>query len=145
MQSERQCWMGLIARAKWAELAPLLDELEVPAPVEWLRPPETGMVMLKARAGDGGKAFHMGEATVTRCVVRIGSGETGFSYLLGRNSDHARFAALLDALLQSDRREFVQEKVLSPLSGLIAERERMQSRKAAATKVDFFTLVRGEG
>jgi alpha-D-ribose 1-methylphosphonate 5-triphosphate synthase subunit PhnG len=145
MQAERQCWMGLIARAKWAELAPLVDGLAVPAPVEWLRPPETGMVMLKARAGGKGSAFHMGEATVTRCVARLPTGETGFSYLLGRNADHARIAALLDAMLQSELKPVVESKVLSALQQTIANRELMESRKAAGTKVDFFTLVRGEG
>lgn len=134
-----------MARAKWDELAPLLDELEIPAPVEWLRPPETGMVMLKARTGGKGNAFHMGEATVTRCVVRIGTGETGFSYLLGRDGDHARFAALLDAMLQGSHKKVIEDKVLRPLSVSIAKREQAESRKAAATKVDFFTLVRGEG
>jgi alpha-D-ribose 1-methylphosphonate 5-triphosphate synthase subunit PhnG len=103
------------------------------------------MVMLKARTGGKGNAFHMGEATVTRCVVRIGTGETGFSYLLGRDGDHARFAALLDAMLQGSHKKVIEDKVLRPLSVSIAKREQAESRKAAATKVDFFTLVRGEG
>ena len=33
--------------------------------VRWLRPAETGMVMVRGRAGGTGQAFNLGEMTVT--------------------------------------------------------------------------------
>jgi alpha-D-ribose 1-methylphosphonate 5-triphosphate synthase subunit PhnG len=73
------------------------------------------------------------------------TGEVGFSYLLGRDHDKARLAAVCDALWQSvDRRSAVERHVLAPIR-LRLERERTEKREqAAATRVDFFTLVRGE-
>lgn len=145
MKTERQGWMQVLAHAKWdEELAPLLAGIDLPSDVVWLRPPECGMVMMQARAGGSGQAFHLGEATVTRCAVKLATGETGMSYLLGRNEEHARSAALLDALMQGDAKRLIQTAVVLPLSAKIAARKEAGSRKAAATKVEFFTLVRGE-
>jgi alpha-D-ribose 1-methylphosphonate 5-triphosphate synthase subunit PhnG len=78
--------------------------------------------------------------------VRLLSGEIGFGYTLGRDKDKARMIALCDALLQSE--EFagrVEAKVIAPLrAGLLATRQR-KAEQSAATRVDFFTMVRGEG
>src|SRR5258707_187630 len=96
-------------------------------------------------AGGGGQPFNLGEATVTRASVRMETGEVGFSYLLGRDHDKARLAAVCDALWQSDsRRAAIERHVLAPIRERL-ERERAAKREqAAATRVDFFTLVRGE-
>jgi alpha-D-ribose 1-methylphosphonate 5-triphosphate synthase subunit PhnG len=72
------------------------------------------------------------------------SGEVGFSYLLGRDHDKARLAAVCDALWQGGRRDAIERNVLAPIRTRL-ERERAENREqAAATRVDFFTLVRGE-
>ncbi len=110
-----------------------------------LKAPETGTVMVEGRAGGAGSRFNLGEATVTRCVVRLDSGTMGFSYALGRDREKARLAAVIEALLQ-------EEPEAGPLHGSLREIAEQQaaakalaSRKAAATKVEFFTMVRGEG
>jgi alpha-D-ribose 1-methylphosphonate 5-triphosphate synthase subunit PhnG len=101
-------------------------------------------VMLRGRVGGDGARFNLGEATVTRAAVRMESGEVGFSYLLGRDHDKARLAAVCDALWQSGCRDAIERHVLAPIRGRL-ERERAEKREqAAATRVDFFTLVRGE-
>jgi alpha-D-ribose 1-methylphosphonate 5-triphosphate synthase subunit PhnG len=101
--------------------------------------------MLRGRIGGDGAAFNLGEAPVTRAAVRLATGETGFSYILGRDKDKAQAAALCDALWQSERhRDAVDRHVLTPVRERCnRERQRMRE-EAAATKVDFFTLVRGD-
>ena len=52
---------------------------------EWIRRPEVGMVMVHGRTEASGTPFAVGETTVSRCVLRLASGETGFGYVLGRD------------------------------------------------------------
>jgi alpha-D-ribose 1-methylphosphonate 5-triphosphate synthase subunit PhnG len=101
--------------------------------------------MVRGRIGGDGAAFNLGEATVTRAAVQIASGEVGFSYILGRDDRKARLCAVCDALWQSKRhRDAVERRVLAPIRARI-EAERADARaETAATRVDFFTLVRGE-
>ena len=108
-----------------------------------LRAPETGLVMLRGRMGATGAAFNLGEATVTRCAVRLADGTEGHAYVMGRNGAHARLAAICDGLLQVDA-STMQANVIVPLEAKLRARQVEASIKAAATKVDFFTMVRGD-
>ena len=55
------------------------------------------------------------------------------------------FIAKLDALLQDEsRRAALLSVVVEPLADVQKKAREQASRKAAATKVDFFTLVRGD-
>ena len=137
--------MSVLARAPLAELERLWRELTSRPTWRPLRPPESGAVMVRGRAGGTGRRFNLGEMTVTRCAVRLDQGGVGLAYVAGRSGRHAELAAALDALLQEpSRRNEVEAKVIAPLAALLAERDERASRKAAATKVEFFTLVRGE-
>jgi alpha-D-ribose 1-methylphosphonate 5-triphosphate synthase subunit PhnG len=136
--------MALLAQAEERELSAGLDLLAVPAFSE-LRAPEAGLVMLRGRMGGDGGPFNLGEATVTRAAVRLESGETGFSYLLGHRPQAAKLAALADALWQRpDMRADVERLVLAPIRARIEADDRKVAARTAATRVDFFTLVRGE-
>jgi alpha-D-ribose 1-methylphosphonate 5-triphosphate synthase subunit PhnG len=111
-----------------------------------LREPENGLVMLRGRVGGDGAPFNLGEATVSRAAVRLASGEVGFGYTLGRDGQKARLIALCDALAQS--REFgaaVERDVIAPLREQLMIRRKQAAEETAATKVDFYTMVRGEG
>ena len=141
---ERRDWMGLLARAPEARLASLLGGLHPFPTFEWLRPPEVGGVMVRGRAGGTGVPFNLGEMTVTRCALRLGGGEVGHAYVQGRSRDHAERAAMVDALMQTDRAEMLRTEVLRPLQAEEALRREGRAAKAAATRVDFFTMVRGE-
>jgi alpha-D-ribose 1-methylphosphonate 5-triphosphate synthase subunit PhnG len=140
----RRAAMATLADARTEEIAALVAVLGSPAYVE-LRPVETGLVMLQGRIGGDGAPFNFGEATVTRAAVRIVSGEIGFSYVLGRDHDKARLAALCDALWQNETmHDALEREVLTPIRvRLEAERARRRE-EIAASRVDFFTLVRGE-
>jgi alpha-D-ribose 1-methylphosphonate 5-triphosphate synthase subunit PhnG len=136
--------MATLADARTDEVARLVTALRAPTYVE-LRPVETGLVMLQGRIGGDGAAFNFGEATVTRAAVRIASGEVGFAYVLGRDRDKARLAALCDALWQNEAtREGVEREVLAPIRQRLDDERTKRREQTAASRVDFFTLVRGE-
>ncbi|NDV97785.1 phosphonate C-P lyase system protein PhnG [Salipiger sp. PrR002] len=139
----RRGWMGLLARAPAERLAALMEGAALPR-FDWLRVPETGGVMVRGRMGGTGAPFNMGEMTVTRCALRLGSGEVGHAHVQGRDRSHAERAALVDALMQGPRADEMQAQVLTPLATEEAARRDARAAKAAATKVDFFTMVRGE-
>lgn len=141
----RKRWMAVLARASTAELGQAWSAITAPPTFRWLKPAEVGLVMLRARVGGSGARFNVGEAAVTRCVVRTADGYTGVGYILGRERRRAELAALFDALLQnSARRRGIEQRVLEPLATSQQRRQKERSRKSAATKVDFYTLVRGE-
>jgi alpha-D-ribose 1-methylphosphonate 5-triphosphate synthase subunit PhnG len=141
----RRAAMAVLAQAHTPEIEQGLAAVVDPLRYVELRPVATGLVMVRGRIGGDGAPFNLGEATVTRAAVRMDSGEVGFSYLLGRDHTKARLAAVCDALWQSERRrDAIERHVLAPIR-MRLERERTERREqAAATRVDFFTLVRGE-
>ena len=134
--------MGLLARADPKALAALRAALPEPGFV-WLRPPQTGLVMVQGRIGGEGGPFNLGEVTVTRCVLRLDQGTVGHATVQGRDKTHARHAALSDAVWQTDPAG-VEAAILTPLRDAETARRAARAAKAAATKVEFFTLVRGE-
>ena len=144
-QALRQAAMAVLAHSDVADIADRLGAIAVPAH-EDLREPENGLVMLRGRIGGDGAPFNLGEATVSRAAVRLASGEVGFGYTLGRDRQKARMIALCDALVQSDQfSDAVEANVLAPLRAAMIAEQRRKARETAATRVDFYTLVRGEG
>lgn len=141
--AKRREALAVLARADSKEIAQGLRQLDDGAAYSEPRPPEVGLVMLRGRIGSRGAPFNAGEATVTRAAVQLSSGETGFGYVLGRDREKARLVALCDALFQVNSGD-VERHVLAPLREKQIERQRLAREQTAATKVDFFTLVRGE-
>jgi len=144
-QARRQAAMVVLAHSDAAGIASWLEAIAVPV-YENLREPENGLVMVRGRIGGDGAPFNLGEATVSRAAVRLSTGEVGFGYTLGRDRQKARMIALCDALVQSDEfADVVESEVIAPLRiQMISERSRTAA-ETAATRVDFYTLVRGEG
>jgi len=144
-QAARRRWMSVLAKARLAELENAWDGLADKPAYDWLRQPEIGMMMVRARTGGTGGQFNLGQMTVTRCALRLATGEAGVGYVQGRSKRHAELAAVLDELLQDEgRRAALEGSVIAPLEAAHAERRDARSRKANSTKVNFFTLVRGE-
>ena len=93
--------------ARWRLLARARrDELAEPIAKRWpdhgardLKPVESGLVMLRGRIGGDGAPFNLGEATVTRAVVELPTGERGFAHILGRDAE--------DGAAGGDRRRLV--------------------------------------
>lgn len=139
----RRAAMATLARAETAEIAARLAAVGAPAH-ENLREPENGLVMLRGRIGGDGAPFNLGEATVSRAAIRLVTGEVGFGYVLGRDGRKAELIALCDAMMQSDAAAIVEAEVLAPLRDRLQARQRQRAAETAATRVDFFTLVRGD-
>ena len=137
--------MGLFARATAAEFAGPIDRLWPNCEARDLKPVETGLVMLRGRVGGDGAPFNAGEATVTRAVVELATGERGYGHVLGRDGARARLAAIADALWQKpEARGDVETAILTPIATRLAAEAAKTRAETAATRVEFFTLVRGE-
>lgn len=146
---QRREWMGLLALAPREELE---NAFEAHAALlshewlshEWLRPPETGLVMVRARAGGTGSSFNLGEMTVTRCALRLPDGIIGQGYVQGRDARRAELAALIDALLQREAASGrAQPALVRRLARAQLERRIERSCRAAATKVEFVAVAQG--
>ncbi len=140
----RKAWMGLLAKAPDGRVAKLLDAAIQRPAFTWLRAPEVGSTMVRARMGGTGAPFNLGEITVTRCALMLEAGEIGHAYIQGRRKADAEAAALVDALMQTQAAKLLRASVLEPLEAEMTAAKAVRASKAAATKVDFFTMVRGE-
>ena len=141
LPNARAVAMRLFALAPW----PIFDALTDTHSAEdytVLRGPETGLVMLRGRMGSTGNAFNFGAATVTRCTLSLPSGIEGHAYVMGGNAEHSKRAALCDALYQAAPEQMAS--ILSAIDSHLASSHQAMAAKAAATKVDFFTMVRGD-
>ncbi|WP_028228339.1 phosphonate C-P lyase system protein PhnG [Paraburkholderia ferrariae] len=149
--ASRRAWMAVLARAPRAELeaafAAALAGAAAPA-FDWLRPPQTGLAMVRGRIGGTGNAFNLGEATVTRATLRLAGAEggtVGVACHLGRDKRRAELAALADALLQQPaRHDRLHAQLIAPLAAREAARRAKRRAGTASTKVEFFTMVRGD-
>ena len=126
MSETRRNWLSLLARADAEALEQLWQATGLVPEYQVLRAP-----------------FNLGEVTVTRCSVQITTGEVGHGYVQGRDKAKASRVAVIDAMLQTDAHDRIERDVLEPLRKAESERRAARSAKAAATKVDFFTMVRG--
>jgi alpha-D-ribose 1-methylphosphonate 5-triphosphate synthase subunit PhnG len=137
--------MSVLALAPSEDVEAAWRRLEHPPAYTRLRGPDVGLVMVRARAGGTGLRFNVGETTVTRCSVQLAGGVLGHAWIRGRRPRHAELAAALDAMLQDpDRGAGLERVVIEPLALAHAARQRVARRRAAATRVDFFTMVRGD-
>jgi alpha-D-ribose 1-methylphosphonate 5-triphosphate synthase subunit PhnG len=144
-QSRRKAAMAVLAHSEATEISDRLGAIALPTH-ENLREPENGLVMVRGRVGGDGAPFNLGEATVSRAAVRLSTGEVGFGYTLGRDRQKARMIALCDAMVQSDQfADVVEAEVVAPLRAAMIAARNQTAAETAATRVDFYTLVRGEG
>jgi len=141
----RRRWMSVLAQARPEELELAWAALPDKPVFRVVRRPETGLVMVRARAGGSGARFNLGEMTVTRCSIELPSGATGHAYVGGRSARHAELAAVFDGLLQDPAsRPALEVRLVAPLEADQRERRITVQAHSAPTRVEFFTLVRGE-
>jgi alpha-D-ribose 1-methylphosphonate 5-triphosphate synthase subunit PhnG len=140
-QPARRRWMAVLARADASSIAARLQACFAVPDYTRLRGPESGLVMVRGRAGGGGSPFNLGEMTVTRCTVSTSSGLVGHAYVGGRDERQAELAALLDALMQDpDHAPTLEKGVIAPLEAAQHAERAARSGKAAATTVQFFAM-----
>ena len=145
-QKRRQRWLSVLSKAPADRVEALWQALSPPPAYSVLRQPEIGLVMLQGRISGSGAPFAAGEMTVTRAAVRLPSGELGIGYVGGRRPHQAERVAALDALGQTSAwQQKIEDTVIAPLTEEAEARRRLRASKAAATKVDFFTVAREAG
>lgn len=143
--STRQRWMAALAHATPEMLRGRMRTLGLAPDYEPIRPPQTGLVQIQARMGGTGDRFFPGDATLTRAVVRLASGTLGYSWVLGRDKGHAERCAVCDALMQEpDYFQSLMETLITPLEADRAAHIQARQAEVNASRVDFFTLVRGD-
>jgi alpha-D-ribose 1-methylphosphonate 5-triphosphate synthase subunit PhnG len=141
----RRHLMLVLSQATAAEIDEVLSGFGPLPEASDLRTPEIGLAMVRGRIGGDGQPFNVGEASVTRAAVRLTDGTVGVSYRLGREPETTRLCALVDAIWQQHaRRADIETLVLAPLAARTAVRQQLAAARTAATRVDFFTMVRGE-
>jgi len=138
----RQRWMGVLARAGVTLAA--YEAVLRDADYRLIRAPEIGMCLVRGRMGGSGNPFNLGEMSVTRCVVRLADGRTGYSYVAGRDKQHAELAALADAHLQGPEQQHWLSRLIEPLAAAQRAQQAAKAAETATTQVEFFTLVRGD-
>ena len=145
MPQPRKRIVDLLARATLGELQTGLASLDAEPTYSLIRGPETGLVMVRGRIGGGGAAFNLGEATMSRASIRLEDGRIGHSYRLGTDRKAAILAAILEAESQkASSLAVIEQALLVPLTARLAKESETLQAETVATKVDFFTMVRGE-
>ncbi|HEV2301380.1 MAG TPA: phosphonate C-P lyase system protein PhnG [Stellaceae bacterium] len=142
----RRRWMGILAKSPRTALERAWDEIADKPAYRLLRAPEIGLAMVRGRIAGTGEPFNLGELTMTRAAVQItgpgGLGVTGYGHVAGRDPRHAELAALFDAMLQ--RGDGRVAAALEDLAAELAAARAAKAAKVAPSRVEFFTLVRGE-
>jgi len=141
----RQRRLSVLAKAPGKELLSCWKQTGLDPEVHLLRGPETGLVALRGRIGGNGQPFHVGEMSATRVTVRIGSGEVGHAMISGRDTRKAQLVAVIEALAQDPAHaNIIEQVIVAPLEKLASETDAKLREETAATRVNFFTMVRGE-
>ena len=141
----RQHWMAVLAKASYQDLSSRWQQLKLDPECEIIRQPEIGLAKLQGRVGGEGERFNLGDTTITRAAVRLSDGTLGYGYLRGRAKQHALLSALIDALMQNgEHAPSLHEAVIQPLAEQQQAEQAKTAAQAAESKVDFFTVVRGE-
>ena len=142
--NSRRQWLNTLATADENYLTSLWNNLNIDIEFNWLREPEIGSIMVQGKAGVTGDNFNVGEVTITRCSIYLDKKIQGHGYVQGRSKNKSKIAALCDALMQTNKKEIIRRNILDKLAKYKAKKRDEILSKTEATKVDFFTMVRGE-
>lgn len=140
----RQAWLAVLAHAPRAALAEYAEAASAGHRFDWLREPETGLALVRARIANRGDRFNLGEVTLTRCIARVtlaGQATAGVGHTLGRDEQRARWVAQLDALLQQPSlQQRLLADVIAPLRDLRVAALTHEQARHAPSRVSFYTL-----
>lgn len=146
--AERKRRIELFARATGEELRNALKDLGTIPDVALVRGPETGLVMVRGRMGGTGSLFNLGETTVTRATIRLVGGSAdgiiGHGQRLGGDKQATQISAILDALGGTEDHAAKVSALADRISARLQAEDAVLSDETAATRVDFFTMVRGD-
>ncbi len=143
-RNTRKTRIEVLARANADALSEFVKSLQDLPEAKMVRGPETGLVMVRGRMGGTGSVFNLGEATVTRATVRLSGGEVGHGQRLGGDGEAARMSAIIDALALVPGYEADVAKFVDQTATRIKSDEQARAEETSATRVNFFTMVRGD-
>lgn len=144
--ARRQHWMSVLARADWADIEHRWKSVGIDLPYTILREPEIGLAQIRGKMANKGDVFNVGDTTITRASVQFKNDVVGHCYTMGRNLDKALTCAVIDGVLQHDQHnQVVMDAVIAPLQQAFIEKRKHRKQEIETSKVDFFTLVRGDG
>lgn len=144
-QDDRKAWIELLATSDKDALEQMRSQIPENLKYNYIVRPETGMIMIQARADGTASRFNFGEATVTKCVLEVAGSHLGYAMVMGSDPQHAELAALFDGLLQHPTyHETIKTKLLKNLTVKNAATEQRRMKDIQDTTVEFFTLKRGE-
>ena len=144
-QAQRRRWMGALAQAELSLLESVWTAMAPQPGYRTLRGPEIGLAQIRGRIGGDGRVFNLGEMTVTRCTVELAGGTVGHAYVAGRQPRKTELAAVFDAMMTDPRhRDFLEQRAIAPALAAVTAMRAQIAEEAASTRVDFFTMPRGE-
>ena len=142
LQEARRDWLAILVRVPANEVIAASNEFDFSVVI--LKGPEVGLLMTNGRIHSTGRPFHLGEVSLTKCVLKDDQGLLGYGHIIGRNKQQAKAIALFDLALQRINSAEPALIRLNAWKEEVAEIEAMESEAVEKTRVDFFTMVRGE-
>lgn len=122
-----------------------MQSLQLAPEYELIRTPETGLVQpVPAWAVSATASLPATPPLPAQRYARL-TVPSVYSWILGRDRPHAERCAAIDALLQSPRHfHTLMETLITPLEALRSARIEARRAEVNASRVDFFTTVRGD-
>ena len=142
LQEARRDWLATLVRVPASEVIAASNEFDFSVVI--LKGPEVGLLMINGRIHSTGRPFHLGEVSLTKCVLRDDQGLLGYGHIIGRNKQQAKAIALFDLALQRNDSAEAALVRLNAWKEDVAEIDAMESEAVEETRVDFLTMVRGE-
>lgn len=144
-KNTRQHVLSVLSKTSFDDMDRYWSALALHPTYHFLKEPEVGMTMVRAKAGGAGQEFNMGEVTVTRSVVKLETQEVGFGYTVGRSIKKSTLMAVIDACVQVDGwQSLILDQLVQPLEKQLQNKHKQHKEKVERTQVNFFTMVRGE-
>ena len=142
LQEARRDWLATLVRVPASEVIAASNEFDFSVVI--LKGPEVGLLMINGRIHSTGRPFHLGEVSLTKCVLKDDQGLLGYGHIIGRNKQQAKAIALFDLALQRNDSAEAALVRLNAWKEDVAEIDAMESEAVEETRVDFLTMVRGE-
>ena len=142
LQEARRDWLATLVSVPASEVIAASNEFDFSVVI--LKGPEVGLLMINGRIHSTGRPFHLGEVSLTKCVLRDDQGLLGYGHIIGRNKQQAKAIALFDLALQRNDSAEAALIRLNAWKEDVAEIDAMESEAVEETRVDFLTMVRGE-
>ena len=140
----RQHWQMVLTKSNSEHIYQNWNALNIPIKYDVIQPANVSMLMVKAKTGGFGNAFNLSEVTVVRCVIQTDAGYRGIVTQIGRDTQKALVCAQIDAMLLSEHKDIILQQLINPLEMILKQNQQALYEQAQSTKVDFFTMVRGE-